>query len=345
MNYNISPDLYQHLRTAKLLATNRLLRPNFVANVAGIGIGKKVTGDTATETWCIRIYVQSKLDIEDVAPAFLLPSSFLDVPTDVIPVGLFGRTGLTPRGVTPPATGPGSPIRIQSSAPNVNSGAIGTLGGIVVDTSNGHNNYILSCNHILTVNGRVKTDPQANIVPADASAGGHAIATPGVFKELERNEDNQVDCALARTAAGNGKQTLGKPAAPTLGTKVIKTGAVTGKTRGTIVDVDADFYVDYSFGTFRFTNQVVIDGQGSNGQGDVFATDGDSGSIVFTDTDEMQAIGMVFAEAGRFAVACPLTEVFNQLEQEAKLAAGSLSLVVKSTTQPKETGVASRSSS
>ena len=34
---------------------------------------------------------------------------------------------------------------------------------------------------------------------------------------------------------------------------------------------------------------------------------------------------MIFAASGRFAVACPLTEVFKQLEVEAKLKTGSLS--------------------
>jgi hypothetical protein len=345
MNFNIPKELYAHLRVAKQLAANRLLRPNFFANVAGVGIGQKVIDGVATETWCIRIYVESKLDIDDVAPAYLLPASFLDVPTDIIPVGRLGRTGPAPRSAKPPKTGPGSPIRIESSASNVNSGAIGTFGALVFDT-NKKKTFILSCNHILAVNGRVKTDGTDTIVSANDAAAGQ-IATPGVYKKLERNQDNQVDCALALTEPYQGQPTIQKLDPPELGAKVTKTGAVTGKTLGTVVDIDADFYIDYSFGTFRFTNQVVIDGQSSGNQDDVFATDGDSGSIVFTDTDpdNMRAIAMVFAEAGRFAVACPLTKVFDQLEEEAKIPVGSLSLVVPRTNQPKETATASRSSS
>jgi hypothetical protein len=342
MNFNLTPEMEQHLQAAKQLASNRLLRPNFFAGVAGVGIGKKVVDGVDTESWCIRIYVQSKLEIDDVPPAFLLPTSFLDVPTDVVSIGRFGRTGPVPRNANPPATGPGSSIRIASSASNVNSGAIGTYGALVADMSNGHSHYILSCNHILAVNGRVKTDREAKILPADAPAHHKAMARPYVHRPLKRNEDNQVDCALAITEEGAGGQAYARPIAPTRGAKVTKTGAVTGKTYGSIVDIDADFYVDYSFGTFRFTNQVVIDGESNKNENDVFATDGDSGSIVFTDTDqdEMQAVAMVFAEAGRFAVACRLTAVLEELEQEARLAGGSLALVVNHANRPKAIAVA-----
>ena len=323
MNYNIPDDLYQHLKAAKQLASNRLLRPNFFANVTGVGIGQKVVDGVPTETWAIRVYVQSKLDVEDVTPAYMLPTSFLDVPTDIIEVGRFGRAGLVPNGLKPPKTiGPGTPIRIESRASNVNSGAVGTLGALVVDASD-NTIYILSCNHILAVNGRVKTDPEAHIVTAD----GAPIAVPGPFHELTRHGANQVDCALAVSKIDQRVQTTDKPIPPALGMTVTKTGAATGTTNGVIVDIDADLYVDYSFGTFRFINQVVIDGQSAGNPDDIFATDGDSGSIVFTETEpnRLQALAMVFAEAGRFAVACPLIQVFSQLEKEK----GSLSLVVE----------------
>ena len=45
----------------------------------------------------VRIYVQSKLDLDDVTPAYLLPSSFLDIPTDIIAVGRLGLAKLVPK--------------------------------------------------------------------------------------------------------------------------------------------------------------------------------------------------------------------------------------------------------
>jgi hypothetical protein len=83
--------------------------------------------------------------------------------------------------------------------------------------------------------------------------------------------------------------------------------------------VNADFYVEYSFGTFLFSNQVVIEGDD-----DAFAADGDSGSIVI-DPAQKLAIAMIFAESGRFAIACSLADVFQQLKDKAN--APNLSLV------------------
>jgi hypothetical protein len=56
-------------------------------------------------------------------------------------------------------------------------------------------------------------------------------------------------------------------------------------------------------------NQVVIEGDKDN-----FAADGDSGSIVTCKKGEnTKAVALIFAEAGRFAVACPLPRVFEEL--------------------------------
>jgi hypothetical protein len=144
-----------------------------------------------------------------------------------------------------------------------------------------------------------------------------------------------VDCALARlkdsapVSPAFAKDTLtlstGLPVDPVPGMRVKKVGAATGLRAGQIVDIGADLYVDYSFGTFRFDNQIVID-SGSD-QID-FATLGDSGSLV-VDTDSRRATAMIFAASGRFAVACPLAAVFQQLEYAAKWSPGSLSVVMK----------------
>jgi hypothetical protein len=360
MNGIITPDLLR----AKELAANRLLRPNFFGNVVGVGIGNKSVDGVLTETLCVRIYVQTKFDLEDLSPAVALPSEVLDIPTDVIEIGRFGREG---RLVTPPnpsawigpgspipvnttvpnvnsgATGtppnpnawigPGSPIRVNTTVPNVNSGAIGTLGAVLQDRAG--NPYILGCNHILAVNGRVPINTE--IVSATDYNPGSIAQFRGHYVEIQRNQSNPVDCALASVENRNLMQPqfpvkIGRPLLPDAkdprakaargvkvakigaarGMKVAKIGAATGITYGTIVDVDADLFVDYSFGTFRFSNQIGIDGKIDGQNEDVFATEGDSGAIV-VDMESKLAVGMVFAEAGRFAVACPLSEVLQQL--------------------------------
>ena len=98
---------------------------------------------------------------------------------------------------------------------------------------------------------------------------------------------------------------------------VRKFGAGTGLTRGTIVDNDVELYVDYSFGTFLFEHQVVIE---SSEDGKEFATGGDSGSVVITgaDADEGRVTGMIFAASGSFAVACPFSIVLSELGAQLK---------------------------
>jgi hypothetical protein len=342
MNNDISPELQKRLKDAKQLAANNLLRPNYFANIVGVGIGAKSVDGSATPTYCVRVYVVSKVDIEDLSPAAVVPSSFLDVPTDVIPVGLLSQTGRRPfnscercgtaykdtakwlehrtvdcglqslkqtvnRTTLHP---PGSKIRVDTTSPNVNSSAVGTLGAVVTDDDG--TQYMLGCNHTLAVNGRVPDGSE--IVSAEFIGRDTPLAKRDKFIELKGDAPNAEDCALAKLILEPQKNVdpkfpdktyrlgSGAPAAAALNMKVQKLGAATGLTQGTVVDVDADLYVTFSFGTFRFENQVMIDG----GANSVFATIGDSSSIVADMGDKPKARGMIYAASGQFAVACPL---------------------------------------
>jgi hypothetical protein len=340
MNPQTAPDYIDpkqifndHLEQARQLAANRLLRPNYFANVVGVGIGKKLVDGASTPTDCIRIYVVAKSDARDLSPAALMPGEFLDVPTDIIEIGRFGQGGHRPIPLAPDSViGPGDPIRVSNPAPNVNSGFMGTLGAIVQDGA--LQKYILSCNHVLAVNGRVPRG--ANIVSTLTADNEKTIANRNALVRLQREASNCVDCALALLPPestlvtekfqerNRGRKRIiewksGKTIAPQKNMKVVKVGAVTGRTFGTILDVDVELYIDYSFGTFRFQKQVIIDG----GQNFRFARGGDSGSIV-VDTDSGQATAMIFAASGRYAVACPIQRVFDELGQEVQ---GDLTLV------------------
>lgn len=344
MNGSIPPELTDHLTQAKQLAANRLLRPNYFANVAGVGIGKKVVGGDTTPTYSIRVYVVSKINLGALSPATTVPSSFLDLPTDIIEVGRLGRTARLseaakvnhakdPDAAPPPR--PGSPISVRTNAPNVNQGFRGTLAAVVqAGPGPGDPRYILSCNHVLAVNGRVRKDDDAAIVSAEFVGEQSTIAEPSYFKKLERDGSNSADCALGLLppytkvqAAFPDGFTLSPdgPADSKPDMQVTKFGASTGRTYGTIVDADADLYISYSFGTFRLVHQVVID---SGNDYTDFATLGDSGALV-VDTGSRRAIAMIFAASGRFAVACPLTAAFKELETAAGLKPGSLSLVLQ----------------
>lgn len=325
--YNVN-----EFKAAKEAAVQSLLRPNFQGNVVGVGIGKKVKGGKVTGIDCLRIYVQAKRGLDYVMPAAVIPSGFLDIPTDVIQVGRLGRAGRRkdPRDDgAPDVKGPGSSLRLDDGPPNVNQGAGGTLGAFVRDKAKG-TLYILSCNHVLAANGRVRAHPATVAVSPALSHKPWKLAKAGAafFVKLT-DQANGVDCAIAlleKAAAGceldprfraaaDGK--LAGTLPPSQGQRVKKDGAVTGLTAGTVVDTGANLFVECSFGTFLFTDQVVIEGDDDN-----FAADGDSGSVVIE--EKQNAIAMVFAGSGRFAIACPIDAVLARL---GALAGADLELV------------------
>jgi hypothetical protein len=307
-----SPQL--DLEKAKAEAAERYLTPN--GNVIGIGMGKKQINGASTD--CLRVYVVKRQPEDLIAPSQVIrkDTTISGYPVDVIEVGRFGRNGAESLAGDGTTTRPGSPIRVKTEATNVNEGALGTLGAVVTD---GQALYILGCNHVLAVNGRVSDDPKlAQVVSAEFVGVEPEIAHRDRFVRLKRNGGNSVDCAIARvkdrvnlpTSFPDGTIQLvsDSATAPRFGMPVTKFGAGTGLTRGAIVDIDADLYVDYSFGTYRFDHQIIIE---SVPPGGVFATNGDSGAIVVDSNGE--ACGMIFAGSGSFAVACPLLSVLAEL--------------------------------
>lgn len=307
-------------KKAKQEAVQSLLQPN--SNVLGIGIGIKGAGG---EEDCLRVYVS---DERAAVCQRLIPPDFSGVPTRIAEVGRFGRSGYRPKSPVDLHARLGSPIRVSTTAPNVNEGQRGTLGAVIKDGDG--NLYILSCNHVLTVNGRVRTDPDAQVVSAEFVGQENPLGSPGNFVPFRRDQGNSVDCAVAQIADHSSVHPsflddlqMNATAAvyPAGGMDVEKVGAATGPTKGKIIDIDADLYIDYSFGTFRFDHQIMIDG-GSDKLEEAFATAGDSGSLV-VDSKSKQPTALIYAASGRFAVACPLrtdgrTGVLDQLEGQLK---------------------------
>jgi hypothetical protein len=313
----------KNLQEVKRAAAKALIGPNYPNNVIGVGIGTKFKKGKDTSRACVRVYVLSKLDVAKLSPSAVVPPKFLGVLTDVIEVGRFGRSGrLKDIRADQSRIGPGCPIRVAANVPNVNSGAFGTLGAVVSDRD-GHT-YILSCNHILASNGRVPENRNilSNEEPIGSFSGNRFCI------ELKRGQANLVDCALGHVTNNKvstdfpndfpkkWKPVSSEPIVPRRGMKVAKAGAISGPTHGTIVDVDAEGYIDYSFGTFHFDHQVVIDSGSDKRE---FAVAGDSGSAVI-DTDTGKVTAMIFAAAGRFAVACPLHAVLTALQDQLKCA-------------------------
>lgn len=315
----------EQLQKAKEAAATALLRPNDSKNIIGVGIGNKFEDGIDTGARCVRVYVLSKFAKDKLAPTIVVPDEYLGVATDVIEVGPYGQTGQLENVPNTEQIGPGCAIRINTTDPNINSGAFGTLGAAV--TAGGHN-YILSCNHILAVNGRVQTGRIYSNATEIASFGpdpNRHFVKLKLDGELEPGETNLVDCALGLLPEEDNKVSSdipevfdfpGKctvralaPIPPVIGRAVVAAGAMSGTTEGTIVDISARGYIDYSFGRFLFDKQVVID---SGDDGKDFAVSGDSGAVVW-DQEHGAPVAMIFAAAGRYAVACPLSDALMLL--------------------------------
>ena len=298
------------------------------ANVVGVGIGDKYVAGLKTGYQCVRVYVSRKPGLNDLAARDLIPARIGNVDTDVIDVGIeFTPNGGrrrkpdTPADTCKPARGePGSSIGLPAEATrHLGRLVSGTLGAIL-EGENGKR-YVIGCNHVLSVNGLVKKDEAKIVTPApqDREQGEEeeVIAKAPLVVPLRSYKPNLVDCAAAETSlpvntrfCRNGKKfDLEGLRPPVGGLRVFKLGKGSGLTYGTIVDISADILVDYSFGGFHFTSQVLI--QGDNDRD--FASDGDSGAIVLADVEKPYAVAMVFAPAGKYTAACPMEEVKKSL--------------------------------
>jgi hypothetical protein len=332
---NMTPEIAKKVASARYLGMNG-------TDVVGVGVGTKVVSGVDTLIPCVKFYVSRKTAPGELPLVNLLPDDVLGVPTDVVDVGRAFGPRINARRIRPPAgerlVGPGDSIGPHAAdASNVSLTFSGTLGAVLQRAGDDRQRFLLSNNHVLSVNGRIPVGSPI-VAPGQEDALGTVQKTIGHLAELVplTRKENFVDCAIAAMEDPDGVnfifpdgRVVGGWAAPQIGLSVIKFGKASGCSQGKIVDVSADILVDYSFGTFLFVDQILIDG----GEDD-FAQDGDSGALLITapnhvarygrhaaHTEELlpagapaEAVGLVFAPAGRFAAACPISVVLDQLE-------------------------------
>jgi hypothetical protein len=202
----------------------------------------------------------------------------------------------------------------------------GTLGSMVQDSSN--DQFILSCNHVLTKtlnNGEVgdlivqpglaSNEIKCHKDPSDAVA----TFTSAVKVKLGGSAKNTVDAAIAAVTPGDVTADIANIGAiadtivaPTIGLGVQKMGSTTCLTGGTISQVGAHGLVSYGGGKVaKFVDQFVIQGN--------FSDAGDSGSLIVTLGGCPQAVGLLFAGAPAtnrhpgVTVANPIADVLSAL--------------------------------
>src|SRR5262249_22574903 len=78
----------QQLINAKRLASARFLRR--VPSVVGVGIGFKIVDDVETDIPCIRVYVNQRVESDDLSIRSIIPKEIMGQPTDVVEVQQHG---------------------------------------------------------------------------------------------------------------------------------------------------------------------------------------------------------------------------------------------------------------
>jgi hypothetical protein len=230
---------------------------------------------------------------------FVPPKIDAAVQTDVVEIGR-ARPFAGP-------FGPGSPILADS--PRLRGAAMGAAGALVRDGEDKLG--FITCNHVIAWNGWF---PSGTAVTLMSFPGAEPTPLIGTYERcipLRTDQPNLADCALAylkpdvetTSVPARVTRAVSELAEPKLGGRVIKTGPVTGPTTGQIVDVDAEIVVDYEFGTYTLTQQIAIQSDDAG----PFASDGDSGCLVFQDDGETQKpLAMIWGGGGSVVFASPL---------------------------------------
>jgi hypothetical protein len=212
----------------------------------------------------------------------------------------------------------------------------GTLGALV---SRGGNQYVLSAGHVLA-RSDAGSAGDAIIQPGLIDSGCSTASTTTVanlsqFVNLESPPTTTpfVDAALAQVVSGqvnplgtilelggttaNGQPTDAPPHAgagvtPSIGLAIAKSGRSTGLTCSTITAINAVVNVQYQKGcgagpsfTATFSDLVIVGDQS-------FSADGDSGSLLVTQSDA-DPVALLVASADTETVAAPVSDVLAAL--------------------------------
>src|SRR5881409_1510884 len=223
-----------------------------------------------------------------------------------------------------------APMGFSVGHPAITAGSIGAR---VVDGSG--NLYVLSNNHVLAnSNDATIGDPALQPGPFDGgTAPADQIGTLAAFNTIDfSGAPNTIDAAIARSDAtnlGNATPTddgYGTPnsaiygdanndgvfdnVSALLGLNVQKYGRTTKLTHGQItginatVDVCYEVFIIFCVKSARFVDQLVIE-PGS------FSGGGDSGSLIVTDDQNKNPVGLLFAGSSTQTIANRIDLVLN----------------------------------
>ena len=280
-----------------------------------------------------------------------IPRNIDGVPVEIVVTGKFyalkppaDKPGKPPKDPDPePTIDPTArfdrpvPIGVSTGHFDITAGTIGCR------VTGGGNVYALSNNHVYA-NENMAGIGDNVLQPGPYDGGtegtdssiidGDEIGTLAAFVRIDFQPDpdppydyqleNTVDAAIAlcdgtldnSTPTGKGGG-YGVPSSSTahafVGQPVQKYGRTTGLTKGYVSEINAAVLVGYSNNKVAlFVNQIVI--LPNRGRG--FSDGGDSGSLIVTDDDIKNPVGLLFAGGGRRTIANPIDDVLNALSYE-----------------------------
>lgn len=228
-----------------------------------------------------------------------IPQTLEGVPVQVVVTGKIFALSTTDRLDRP------VPIGVSTGHPDITAGTIGCR------VTNGTNVYALSNNHVFANendasigNNVLQPGPYDGGVEPDDAIGTLYDFEPIVFS---RKAKNVMDAAIALSTLGNldiatPPGGYGTPNSlyvqAFLGQNVQKFGRTTELTKGQVTGVNATVNVGYGPGkTAKFVKQIIIE------SGATFSAGGDSGSLIVTDDENLNPVGLLFAGSSTHTIA------------------------------------------
>jgi hypothetical protein len=304
------------LIAAKHAAAARLLERS--DGVVGVGMGPRIRAGRSTGEPSVRVYVEHKRPLAELAAEAILPSLFGAFRVDVVETGrLSAVPAVQASGATPRTRQRVRPVRPGCSV-GVGQPMAGTVGAVARDR--GGELHLLSCNHVFADEGAL-AEGAAIFQPALLDEGRRdrdQVASLSRVVPLQRGAANRVDAAAARLAnrynadgsiLPNARLIRLPPGRAELDVEVQKSGRSTGHTRGVVIDVAADLKVFYRSGVLRFEEQILIEGRSG-----AFSQPGDSGALVLDLI--YRPVGMLFAGSPSHSVVNHIADVLEALQME-----------------------------
>ncbi|MCP4428565.1 MAG: hypothetical protein GY803_29115 [Chloroflexi bacterium] len=292
--------------------------------VTGVDVGYKIKDGEKTDELAVRVYVAQKKGVRSVPKEERIPRKVNDAPTDVIErtfelhparMALAEMTPMVDTGRYSPLKGGISigPCRAVGGFIYV-----GTLGCMVTDNET-DDPMMLTNFHVACVDenwsvGDTMAQPSrvdGGVCPADIvgqlqRAQVNAAVDAAVIRYDDESRRDHI-CEIEEIEAVNGAEEA------VVGMAVRKRGRTTGLTYGVVDSVSLTVPIDYGhgIGVVTLRNQIGI--EVDLAQSSMFGTNGDSGSVVVDDNNNV--VGLYFAGSsdGTYGVANHIEAVLDAM--------------------------------